>query len=338
MESKHSICVADYVPVNSGKDVSDAIQRVIDENPNRTLYFPDGEYILAKPILTPADPRYSVALRLDNYAVLKASDDWSDSEAMVRLGAKCEANDIETIGSNYFLEGGIIDGNFRASGVSIDGGRETAIRDLSIKHTIVGIHVKTGANYGSSDADVRNVHIVGAGTTNSIGVWTEGFDNTFTDMRIANVMIGFDLHSRGNFLRNIHPLFTLDFGLFDQSCSFYDHAGNNWFHMCYADNFSMSFREAAGILPNTYQSCYCFWYSDKGAKHIVHKCDGAFRSVSTNMRADFHFAECNNIILEAGRSGGEGQIVRLLSERAALSDFTHEAYMEGPMIPIHEEP
>ena len=38
------VLVSDHVKANTGSDVSDAIQKLIDENPNRTLYFPDGEY------------------------------------------------------------------------------------------------------------------------------------------------------------------------------------------------------------------------------------------------------------------------------------------------------
>lgn len=335
MENKNYICVTDYAPVNTGADVSDAIQRAIDENPNRTLYFPDGEYVIAKPILTPADPKLSVALYLSNYAVIKAADGWSDSEAMIRLGGKCAANDIETNGSNYFLEGGIIDGSNRANGVSIDGGRETAVRNVSIKHTIVGLYIKYGANCSSSDADIRNVHIVGAGTADSIGVLTEGFDNTFSDMRIANVMIGFDIHSRGNFIRNVHPLFTLDFGMFEQSCAFYDHSGTNWFDMCYADNFCMSFREASDAHPSVYNSCYCFWYSPKGGKHIAFKADGTFKSQLTLFKAGFNFAESNNIVLEVGEDGGQGRFECLMTKSALLSDTAHEKYLNDSLIEMN---
>ena len=54
--NKGYVVVSDYVDVNSGKDVSDALQKIIDENPNRTIYFPDGVYLISKPILTPAEP------------------------------------------------------------------------------------------------------------------------------------------------------------------------------------------------------------------------------------------------------------------------------------------
>ncbi|MCI8387698.1 MAG: hypothetical protein HFE63_04450, partial [Clostridiales bacterium] len=187
---KNQIIISDYILPNSGIDAADTIQQIIDSNPNRTIYFPDGEYLLSKPILTPADPKKSVSLQLSSYAVIKAAENWNDSEALIRLGASHTANDIRTNGSNYSLSGGIIDGNGVANGVSIDGGRETVIRDVSIKHTKIGVHIKFGANSGSSDADIYGVNIIGDGAPDSIGVLIEGFDNTLTNMRIADVHTG----------------------------------------------------------------------------------------------------------------------------------------------------
>ena len=37
------VIVTDYVKANTGEDVSDAIQKIINENPHRTIYFPDCE-------------------------------------------------------------------------------------------------------------------------------------------------------------------------------------------------------------------------------------------------------------------------------------------------------
>lgn len=133
------VVVTEYINKKNAKDVSDIIQKIIDENPNRTIYFPDGVYIISKPIVTPADPTKSVALQLSNFAVIKAAEGWAHEEAMIRLGGKDAANNIRTPGSNYYLDGGIIDGSGVAKGVSIDGGRETVIRNTSIKNVVMGI-------------------------------------------------------------------------------------------------------------------------------------------------------------------------------------------------------
>lgn len=88
------VVVTDYIKAETGKDVSDDIQRIIDTHPNRTIYFPDGVYIISKPILTPADPQKSVALELSNFAIIRAAEDWASEEAMIRLGGKDPANKI----------------------------------------------------------------------------------------------------------------------------------------------------------------------------------------------------------------------------------------------------
>ena len=77
------VVVTDYIQANTGLDVSDAIQKIIDENPHRTIYFPDGIYVLSHPVMTPADPKLSVSLSLSAYAILKASDDWTDTEVIL---------------------------------------------------------------------------------------------------------------------------------------------------------------------------------------------------------------------------------------------------------------
>ena len=43
-----TLILTDFLPNDGSRDVSDDIQRVIDENPNRTLYIPDGLYRIGK--------------------------------------------------------------------------------------------------------------------------------------------------------------------------------------------------------------------------------------------------------------------------------------------------
>ena len=80
------VVITDYVEANTGKDVSDAIQKVINENPMKTIYFPDGTYEISDTIVIPADTTKSVSFRLSNYATIKAAN-WSDkTKPMIRIG------------------------------------------------------------------------------------------------------------------------------------------------------------------------------------------------------------------------------------------------------------
>ena len=324
--------ISDYILPNLGRDVADDIQRVIENNPNRTIFFPDGEYLISHPICTPASPQRSVDLQLSNFAVIRAMDGWNHDEAMIRLGAIYPANDIRTAGSNYSLTGGVINGAGLAKGVSIDGGRETAIRNVSIKNVKVGIHIKYGANSGSSDADIIGTHITGTRDVDSIGVIIEGYDNTLTDMRIEGVFIGVDLRVGGNFMRYIHPLYTSDYTDYENSCAFRDQSGNNWYNQCYSDQFGIGFRNTK-TMNSIYDSCYCYWYSPRGGVHRAIKADGQFGSTFTNFKVDFRPEDSvRNLLLDATEEGGRGVFDRLMTKPARIADDQYLAYVKGDII------
>ena len=321
------------VPASDGtRDVTEEIQRLIDENPHRTLFFPDGVYRISSPLLTPADPTKSVSLLLSDFAVIRASEDWQDGEAMIRLGGKDPYNSITIPGSNYGIAGGVVDGAGVASAVSVDSGRETYIRDLSIKHAKIGVHIKFGANSGSSDVDVTHVNIVGTGKTDSVGVLVEGYDNTFTNMRIANVFRGFDIRSAGNVLRNLHPLYTSDNTDYEESVGFYDRCGNNWMDFCYSDQFASGFRFGENAGQSILNDCFAFWYSDKGGPQTLIRCDGAFESLVNNIKVGFKNPENRNTVLAVGKEGGRGVLQNLNlnhGDESYFSDDLFRAYLAG---------
>lgn len=328
------VIATDYVPADGKTDVSEALQKLIDDNPNRTIFFPDGVYLLSKPILTPAHPEKSVSLKLSDFAVLKASPDWTENEAVVRLGAAHPANDIYTIGSNYSFSGGIVDGSDLANGISIDGGRETAVHNVSIKHTRIGIHIKRGANSGSSDADITQVNIIGTGKPDSVGVLLEGYDNTLTNMRIAKVFIGVHLRSAGNALRNIHPLYTCDYTDYQNSCGFYDETGNNWYDYAYSDHFGIGYRFARGA-SSTVTNGFVWWYSKAGGRHAAVLCDGAFDSIVTNLKIGFCGTETENPVLVEldAPEKGRGVFDRLAVNLNEVTGNAHLRYLQNGVIP-----
>lgn len=329
------VIVTDYVSVNSGRDVSDEIQKIIQDHPNRTIYFPDGEYLLSKPILTPANPIHSVSLCLSAYAVLKASDDWCEQEAVVRLGAAEPFNDISTPGSNYYFQGGIIDGNGRANGISIDSGRETCIHHVSIKNTFIGIHIKPGANNGSSDADVHSVNIVGNAKKGSVGVLIEGHDNTLTNMRIASIHKGVVVRSGGNLLRNIHPLYIFekeldDIEVFKTGVAFEDVWKDNFYDICYSDQFCVGFSMTTKC-SSAYTNSYIMWYTDRCGVETAFHVEGKFNSIIRNPKVCFH-STTKNCLLSVTEEGGSGIIDCPVVKPDNLGDTQFEAYLTGKII------
>ncbi len=319
---------ADLIPADGQTDAADALQALIDENPNRTIRIPDGVYLLSHPICTPADPRKSVDLRLSNYAVLRATPDFA-GEALVRLGAKDPANDTATPGSNYALTGGVLDGSGVTGGVTIEGGRETAIRETSIKNAVVGIHILHGANAGSSDADVRDVNIIGTGGTDSVGILVDGYDNTFTNIRIGYVFTGVHLRSGANALRNIHPLYYSDYTDYENSCAFLDERGSNVYDFCYSDQFCVGFH-TVGNVSNVYSNCYCYWYSAAGGREVGFRADGKFNSVVTNARLTFR-GDTENAVLQTSRFFGKGTFDNLLVESSRVKDKSYRRFLRGSL-------
>ena len=328
------VIITDYVAANSGKDVSSAIQQVIDDNPNRTIYFPDGEYILSKPIKTSANPVNSVSLHLSNYAVFKAASTWSydDTQALVMLGEAEHYNSIYINGSNYYFYGGILDGNGVATGISIDSGRETSIRNVSIKHTQIGVYIKSGANNKSSDADIDTVNIVGNNKAGSIGVYCIGYDNTFTNMRIANVQTGVKLTGAGNFLRNIHPLMTYgNMGYsYSSSIGFDDQSGGNWYDFCYSDQFAVGFRMTGGTL-STYQTCFCFWYN-KDVMQVGFQSTGKFNSTIWNSKVNLSYTDITSAYIDVATTGGGGQIDCPIFNTSKDTKGHYAAYLKGDVM------
>ena len=304
-----AINMGELVDTTGKTDVSAAIQRVIDANPNRTLYFPDGTYLLANPICTPAHPEKSVDLQLSNFAVLKAAPEWSSNEAMVRLGAIHRANNIRTPGSCYSMTGGIIDGSGKAKGVAIESGRETKVRCVSMKNVFVGLYVKYGANNGSSDCDISDVNIVGNRMPGSTGVILEGHDNTLTNMRIADVQVGVRLRSNTNMLTSIHPLYTNPMDQYDGSAGFEDRGFHNSYDRCYSDHFSTGFFFGKQGGFAVLRACVSYWYAPcKGKRHTAIGCERKFTANVSDMHIGFNGTEAVNTVLEVRKDGGCGYI------------------------------
>jgi hypothetical protein len=300
------------------------------------LFFPDGEYLLSKPICTPANPEHSVCLNLSNYAVIKAMDTWDSDEALIRLGAAEPFNTIMVNGSNYYLSGGIIDGNGRADGVAVDHGRETSVRDVTIVNTNVGLHVKDGANGGSSDADIENIRIYGNGSPSSVGLLIEGWDNTFSNMRIANVQTGVRVTTAANLIRDIQVTYISNpksAPLQSTSVGIEDLGDRNWYDNCSSIDFATAFKVESSRSFLT--SCVAKWTQAQkdSAKQVAIYTSHTWRSLARSVAAYFTApaARCEYLVAAAD---GRGNIVDPIFDTAAVNGKTYEGYLEGKVFPI----
>ena len=300
-EYEEYVLVTKYTTGVSG-DLSDAIQKAIDENPNKTIYFPEGKYNLKKPIKTSADPAECVSLKLATHATLiAAGNEWAEGAAVVELGARGEIKSQDAIS---YMIGGIIQTDKKCNGITVAGGN-VLINNVSVKSAKIGLTVNAGAR-----TDVDSCVITGDSTKDAIGMLLEGEESTFINMRIAGITYGVKLTGSNNVLRNIHPLG----GRADMvnSTGFWDLSKDgNFYDICYSDQFANSFRLGDNV-PSVFSGCFGYWYDGSNGNHYGFYVEGKFAAISVNTRIalnNSHAANCNLSYAQVKDGGGEGVIV-----------------------------
>jgi hypothetical protein len=316
------IDVSQFVEPNSGIDVHAALQEIIDNNKHKTLYFPDGEYIISKPLKTSAAAASSTAFYLSDNAIIKASDNWNDSDgALIELGGAEVANDITTPGSNYHFIGGILDGNSKARGISLASGRESLVSKVKIINATVGIYIPEGVNSKSSDMDIEDIDIIGFGAT-SKGIVSIGLDNTFTDVRISNVKVGVE-NSGGSFFRGISV--RLDKNQPYEGTVAFVTSGVSWFYSCTSENMQTAFQFSGGYSGSApvVKDFSIRWTEAKGAQ-TAFDIKGNFVSTCSNGVIDFFDASTENSILKVSGQKN-GKFLDVLADTELCDESTYKS-------------
>ena len=309
------IVVTEFVQPNTGEDIGAELQAIIERNPQSVIYFPDGEYQTSIPLKTHSFGGVSVAIELAENAVIKAHKDWERGKgAVIQLGGgERQTGEVNTPGSNYYIKGGTIDGSGVADGISINCGRETCIREITIINTNIGVRVFRGSDLGngsSSDSDVDKVTIFGNGSDSSIGLWVEGYDNTFSNMRIANVRTGVRIVSSANYIHNIQctaPASDTETS-FKNCVAFYDAGARNWYQNCTSTNYPTAFQIESSESMLT--DCVAQWTQEASTNidQIVLRSTGAWNSMAKSVVAYFT-APANNCYYVHALEGGVGIII-----------------------------
>ncbi len=324
------VVVTDYVTPNQGNDLADALQKVFDmkRSINSVIYFPEGEYIISKPLKTSANGLSSICIKLSPNAVIKAIDDWDESQgAMIQLGERNKINNVDIIGSNYYIEGGIIDGSGRADGVAINGGRETSIRNLAIINTYTGLHWNKIGQVVDSDAE--NITIIGNGKVGSVGLHVKGSDSTFTNMRISNVQIGVWMQGPAHILRNIQVTYVpndiLDSN-YDASYGFLSAEHRCWYDTCTSEGFATAF--SLSQKGDTLASCVASWKKayGTGKQVAIAATTGRYTGVVRSVAAYFSGPKEKCEYLVAPR-GGTGVIYDPMFDENAVNSSLYKEYI-----------
>lgn len=310
------VVITSYAEYAQGGDYTDAIAKAIEENPGRTIYFPDGDYIIRKPIDIPADPAKSVSLRLSNNTFIKAFD-WEDPKvAMVRIGetdasqAQSESDSLKSDTGCYVI-GGCLNAGAIASGISVEDGINAFIYNVSIKSAFYGIHIKAGDNESeASSVNVDNVNVTGYEAEGSIGVLVEGKYNNVSNMRIASVQYGVKCTETGskNIFRNLHPL-GVSMNASTTTAGFWDMSDGNVFDICYSDQFATGFLVEENT-RSVFTGCFCYWWTAAGGYHVGFRSNGKFNSIVTNCKVSHSHADLQtDAYLLVGEDGGQGVVL-----------------------------
>lgn len=319
-------------------DASEALQALIDENPNMTIYIPAGTYTLYNPIRTSAVPTRTVALQLDDNAVLKAAGGWNHSAPMITLGTSWEYNTTAEAGYFYYFDGGTVDCSGVAEGIAIECGRNLQVRNTSIINTQLGFNIKNGTNGGSSDADIFNLTIKGNGKPGSVGMHCAGYDNIFTSIKISNCQTGIYLTGGGLFCRDF-DISLNNPAIMDGSVAVRCNSTDNWYV-----NFNITdYQQAFRMTPNwnarpVFDNITVNWTRSGEARHEVFSYpNGSFNGEVRNMVVKFNNsnkATYNRILVEKTHDG-DGVMSNLIIEDPSLVTGNHHERYITEANPIH---
>ena len=184
------------------------------------------------------------------------------------------------------------------------------------------------SNGGSSDADIENIRVFGNGSRTSIGLWIQGWDNTYSYMRIANVNTGVRVESAANLFRNIQCEYTnseASSNEYAQAKGFEDVGDRNWYDTCSSTNFSVGFYMQSRRSKLT--SCVVNWtegYAKSGAQ-VAMKAATSWGCIARSVKAKFS-ANMNNCYYLLAEQGGEGRLEDPIFDVSAVNQNEYEKY------------
>ncbi len=298
----------DYVIATPAEgDMHEELQKLINDNPNRTIYFPDGVYTVSAPLVISTEPEKRVSLRMSQYAVISVynQNKWKKGDAVIHFG-KGEAADgsnVDAVGARCYLSGGTIDSKGIANAIQIDGKGNILISHIALKNCLMGITVNT------DNVDIDSVTGRGNSSMESTHIILNGSHNTVTNLRMSNGYYGVKLTKEYNVLRNVHPLVSGSNSGNSGTTGFWDLSAGNFYDYCYADQHARSFRLCDGN-TSILNGCYSYWWSAENDIHWGIFADGRFNSVVYGTRIDMcHADTVDNAYLTVKEDGGDGKII-----------------------------
>ena len=284
------------------KDMSVVIQKAIDENPGKTIYFPDGKYNLTRTIVIPSEEGKSVSLRLSNYATFGPASGWDQKcTALIQYGTPEDEKTNPAAHTDYIM-GGAFDCNGTLTAIEINGGGRLFVNNISIENAKIGVHLKPNAAYNN----LEDINITGKNANATKGIFVEGTNNSLINMRIYRVLRGVHLTGGDNVLINIHPLFSGTNS--PNAIGFHDESTGNRYNICYSDQYMVGFKMASHT-RSYFDTCYVYWWTGISYE-IGFLCEGEFNSIITDSFVNFQNgrnSECHYLYFVDASDEGESE-------------------------------
>lgn len=276
---KEYINVTENGVKNDGSDCTVALQALISANPNRTLYFPSGDYGISATIKTsPLIDEVTSMVFDSNAKVINLGI--NDGSPMFSFGTLKTPNDFQGINSSYVF-GGVFDcKNFNCDGIEID-----RCFDLTLYNVTVNKCKNTSFKIGkdtahTGDASLINCRAHGTPSSNGIAIELNSTDNQVIGFNSSWTAYGVVVNSGGQMLTDIHPVyFHLDDAFYDSEHSaikINSYAGVLLDNI-YADNYPVGiyFNESNDTAKRVnIKNVNHFWYSNVNVPICCYKIKG----------------------------------------------------------------
>ena len=244
-----------------------SIQKAIDKNPLKTIYFPCGTYGITNKIVIKQANNKGVNLYLDNNAIIKNISE-NTIDTLIEVGSDTsDGTYVRT--NNYpaiYIQGGILECNNVNYGMILDSGRQFInLSKMNFrKITNYGLYLLKNNSYTSGDHKISYCNFFNYNSENGIAILGESNDNELQHIRVDGCKTAIKYTGGGYFCHDIHctALYNNEMTteMINQTIAF-DIQGNGInFSQCYADTYSIGFKikNANGVVLN---ECVNYYYN-----------------------------------------------------------------------------
>lgn len=257
-------------------DDTQAIQYVIDNFNNRTIYFPDGDYLISNKIVVKQTS-------LNNFNLSNNAKIFSniDIDCIFELGINTTDGTFDKENNSFIrhFDGGILDcENSHCAIKTTSNAPSLYLKDVVISNVdYYGIIINKDNLYNSSGAYIENIYISGKGSNssnNSTAIQLNGFDNKLQNIGTIGTKKGIEINSGGNMLTKCHCVTwyennTFTTNEFNNTIAFEINGADNILQNCYSDTYGISFNVLNENNQKIIDCLTFFWQSPNNAETIL---------------------------------------------------------------------